>query len=581
MSRVAAARAQAIGLPSARREGGFTLVEVLVAMAILAVGIYAAIAIFPTGFAAMEYNRQQTLAARLAQSEIQRWKDRTGSLPDAIVSRSPGGEVNVNYSLDRLVFDSANPNWQPDATWQPRYIIGETVVVPSTSTVPEYRVPLYVLTMSPLDRQQPGLVVYSTAYHELSQRSDLSSEGNQHQFYVDAGTGRLYFDLAEPSRQLKIEYAYYQATREGGVITGQRIVQILNDPEDGGAAYRVLAPADNYRLTLSKAPGGWAADPEFVAVVPGSVRVFDAFTQVDDPDEPGEFGLGTSAGQPSAVALLTGVLRFPQAEAGNTVKVDYQVADWQILREERTLGEEGRIQVLGAAIKSHQDFTPPRTRSGQYLDQEGATRIDVVAVNVETGEALYGSDRVRETALGPYTGAFRVDYLAGVCVFVEEGRGTSRVGATWRIMYRSLDDWTLQVNKAAEYYVPEGTVAAREDQLYRLTGYDLNFRECEWGKAVAVDYTYSYRPHGSSDLPTRVSDHNYLQTIPANGQVRLRVEVPAGNDLVELVINSVRGVSLRTRAIWISRGQAQAEGGELLAERMDHQDVQTYLVRPE
>jgi hypothetical protein len=176
-----------------------------------------------------------------------------------------------------------------------------------------------------------------------------------------------------------------------------------------------------------------------------------------------------------------------------------------------------------------------------------------------------------------------VDYLNGVCVFVEEGLGTSRWGATWRIMYRSLDDWTLQVNKAAEYYVPEGTVAAREDQLYQLTVYDLNFRECEWGKAVAVDYTYSYRPQGSSDLPTRVSDHNYLQTISANGQVRLRVEVPAGNDLVEPspVINSVRGVSLRARAIWISRGQAQAEGGELLAERMGHQDVQTYLVRPE
>src|SRR3990170_7639328 len=67
------------------RQDGFTLAEVLVAFAILVIGVLAALKIFPAGFASIQNNRNRALATRLAEQEIQRWKRLPARLPDAIV----------------------------------------------------------------------------------------------------------------------------------------------------------------------------------------------------------------------------------------------------------------------------------------------------------------------------------------------------------------------------------------------------------------------------------------------------------------------------------------------------------------
>jgi len=602
------------GLTTGRRQGGFTLVEVLVALAILAVGVYASLAIFPTGFATVAYNRSLTMAARLAEGELQRWKTRAASLPEAIVSRDPDtGVVGTDYDPDRLYFEAPNRNWQPDATWLPRTIIGETVVVPhppDVGTAPAYQVPLYVLTMSPLDAAHPDLVVYSTPYHEVDDPHQLDPAADHYQFCANYDQGYLDFDESALDRHFRIEYAWYQVLRDGGGnITGQAIRHVVNDPDPGtGSPPRLISAGGPNRITLSCAlDAGGGPHPDFAGVVHDSIRVYQAFHWVTDPAElpldSGEFYAPTSA-------LVTGVLQFADADAGRTVKVDYQVADWQILRQEQILGREGIIRAEAMPIRQATDFTPPRTTAGLPLDSVGGTAIDIVAVNVSTGEALYGSDQV--TVINPpdahgYRGTFAVDYLNGNCTFSSGGVGSNRVGGTWRLMYRSLDDWTMQVLKAAEYYLASDTGApARGDQLYTLAPpdptnpnpalryyvYKLAFPESERGKMVSVDYSYT-----RSGVPgrTTVNDALFrLEPESVGGAPRGVVLLPpqlnyAGSPLSSLTISSVRGVSLRARAIWVGRGLTRTETpgqghhlppqGEEINERMHHQDVESYVVR--
>jgi len=75
------------------RTAGFTLIEVLVALVVLMIGVYAMLRIFPPGFTAIEVSQQRTTAAQLAEAELTRWKLHPESLPDAIVATDYQGKL--------------------------------------------------------------------------------------------------------------------------------------------------------------------------------------------------------------------------------------------------------------------------------------------------------------------------------------------------------------------------------------------------------------------------------------------------------------------------------------------------------
>ena len=81
------------GAGSASAARGFTLVEILVALVVLMIGIYAMLRIFPRGFSAIELSQQQTTAAQLAEAELARWRLHPESLPDAIVATDYDGNL--------------------------------------------------------------------------------------------------------------------------------------------------------------------------------------------------------------------------------------------------------------------------------------------------------------------------------------------------------------------------------------------------------------------------------------------------------------------------------------------------------
>ncbi len=92
-----------------RRQGGASLVEVLVVIGILAIAILAFIRLYPSGFLALKRSGQSDSATRYAQQELERLKTRADNLPRAIVpiryvseGDTPALTVDASVSPDDL-----------------------------------------------------------------------------------------------------------------------------------------------------------------------------------------------------------------------------------------------------------------------------------------------------------------------------------------------------------------------------------------------------------------------------------------------------------------------------------------------
>jgi prepilin-type N-terminal cleavage/methylation domain-containing protein len=72
---------------------GFTLAEVLIALVVLLLGVYAMMSIFPRGYTAVAESQSRTTATQLAEAELARWKLDPDSLPDQIVATDDSGTL--------------------------------------------------------------------------------------------------------------------------------------------------------------------------------------------------------------------------------------------------------------------------------------------------------------------------------------------------------------------------------------------------------------------------------------------------------------------------------------------------------
>jgi type II secretory pathway pseudopilin PulG len=98
-----------------RRQGGASLVEVLVVIGILAIAILAFIRLYPSGFLALKRSGQSDSATRYAQQELERLKTRADNLPRAIVPIRYVGEGDTPALI--VVDESVSPDdlsQQPD-----------------------------------------------------------------------------------------------------------------------------------------------------------------------------------------------------------------------------------------------------------------------------------------------------------------------------------------------------------------------------------------------------------------------------------------------------------------------------------
>src|SRR5690554_3504973 len=120
-----------------RDRGGLTLTELLVAMSILLVGIYAVATGFPALFGTLESDRIRSEMARQAEARLETFKTASFRIPDAIAGHDAldGTVIPPDVYPDESM-DPIPGNPRDDLTW----VLGEGLQVPMARVGDTYAV---------------------------------------------------------------------------------------------------------------------------------------------------------------------------------------------------------------------------------------------------------------------------------------------------------------------------------------------------------------------------------------------------------------------------------------------------------
>lgn len=134
-----------------RSSSGMTLTELLVAMMILLIGIYAVVRGFPPLFRNIEGERVRTEMARLCENTIERLKTRPEMVPEAMAGHDPITLAVINPYSERDDTLSVQPgNAHDDIRW----ILGMTIAAPAAD--PGQSVAVYPLALGPASSDLVG-----------------------------------------------------------------------------------------------------------------------------------------------------------------------------------------------------------------------------------------------------------------------------------------------------------------------------------------------------------------------------------------------------------------------------------------
>lgn len=578
------------------------------ATVVLLVGVFAALNLFAPGLDAIEFNRKRTVAARLAELELERWKLRRDSVPIAIscarAMSTDAMEYTVTLDPDDLTPNEDNPAWLPDSVHQVRTVIGEPVVLPSDATDVQtasggrariIQLPIVKLAFTPVAHlfdppyDDPGggeyrrpFIIYTTPYKRVDLLDLLSrppSSADREQYYIDYSSGTISFDhVAEYDREFRVDYLWLDKSGAAAPLVQRQWVEVLSVPAGEETVWLAAAPEP---FTDQDGDGRWdAGEPytdrngngrrdgsdEFQGVVWGSERVHRAFKRMESAAEltaPGSYFVDKGALYSGRSDLS---LSFPAEEAGKRILIDYRVRDWQILREEKTVPDDGKVKLLFSHIRPD-DFTiGARIPTPQPVDPDvGAA---VIALDLESGNRLIGHPGP------PDASHVQVDYLTGTLTF-----DPSAIGRTYRIHYRAIDDWTVQVSKAASEYSQSFSGAPGfRSFVWDGLGPRVFFSPADAGSEVAVDYWV--QPAAGARSPVtgevfRLSTPANLATPQEGSSISLRL--PSGTQVAPGMPLRIRGVSLRVRVLWTGRGNVETVQGERIAERWRRHQADFYV----
>jgi type II secretory pathway pseudopilin PulG len=585
-----------------RRQGGASLAEVLVVMAILAIAILAFIRLYPSGFLALKRTGQSEAATRLAQQELERLKARADNLPRAIAP------IRYDFSSDEAVLQ-IDPRIDPnDLGVQPN--LPESFPRLYASGVNRFRrivgerVPLGLPgpTLGRRDQLTEG-IVYTTLFAPIAQRpiGERDGGGDYRDYLVVTGAPMrrliLNSDFQRPDIRLfeygidydagkvllrplryapiayQVEFSFAYVAPSGRVETRFVSVIIEFDPT------HPRAPTPEWRDLPLPDGSPVSSFPGFLGIAPFSDTAARVFSELP-------LGAQWSSENPYQYQVLnplTGTILINPLASGYYERywrgtrpleayVSYYVHDWTIMREEFTVPSSGRIRLAFSDLKQFGDLQDDQTQYeglglGRDVDYE-PLQADLIIVDMLTGRAAYfrQGQQIRDNELAPELGAqtlpnlnATIDYAIGI---VEIGNPQMR-GRKIRVFYKVHENWAISVQKAASrYYLAQNPAGMGYDSCW----YDLGavyggernervrrlyFNRSEAGKTVLLREYWYVDTNGNTQRGTngvfRISE------VPDNGLVYIDLREVHPNavrwdpSVTGQAIRGVQGLSVKVR----------------------------------
>ncbi|MEN6305863.1 MAG: hypothetical protein ABFD96_24270 [Armatimonadia bacterium] len=594
---------------------GMTLAEILIAMLVLLVGIYAVAKGFPVMLHSIRGEGDRTAMARLAEETVARLTDNQYGLPDAITG---GGDIRPDTFSEDLMELHTAVNAQEDML----EVRGETFRVPApyrdtSGSVPATNPARYVLSVGPtqvITNGYPYVYMLVPLQERADNPSALNPSDATNWFYADNAQGKI----VVPSTVLTTEggetrtwtvsgviadYAWTPSTISDGVATAHYVQNEtpLDFTVAGSEATATVHPA--------KLSGG-------CRLVPGQTR---AWARIDFTREPFGTMEPTGSGRFAVDQFGTTLALHPQ-DAGLTLKTDYQLRNFSkagadetgnpiIARRELLMTEDRvierrvdrthtdgtqftdvRLAIKGVepdALFSDPDVDTDASTNAAGAALAGGQQVHVLAVDLLTGDVYYDGAglALEDTNLEPPLEAGFDDGVVTIPLQDSSGNPEPYLGHTWRFYYRTVQRHNLQVQKAPRAYVDSETASsylesnAGVDQStevdYRT--YRLHHRasgtanrniavlefgqwlsdgtwtsaESNSGATVAVNYAYS--PNANS----RQYVWGELHTVSSDGLELALNHATLDTRPVEIL--AVNGVSARARGWWLARNGRQRQ----------------------
>jgi prepilin-type N-terminal cleavage/methylation domain-containing protein len=632
------------------RGRGMSLIELLVVMVILTVGIFAVIRIFPQGFTFINHARNVTLAGRLAQGEVERWKGAAENVPDGIeAERLADGSIWTDYNPNDLsnadaAHLPANPTAQDYWDWsnvnRSRLVRGETTLIPSPTQVPysdgNYAYSIYNLKFAPVEfdadnghKPPPGgqfpdqfVLIYADPMPRVNvtglsgdELDNALDDLNNSSYAVDYDNGKLYFNRSWTNRVFKINYNYWKNN------TLQNATEIVNLPSSGDWPQPLPDTPDV--VTLHDPPDDY------------SEQVARKFIYVPTSSSGTDFSLW----DPYQFTLLNTYNTLPFAPtigfnprgSNRTVRtnlgtrplrahIDYEVADWHVIHEDRTVPNPSAVSEGGYAIRM---TLPSLKASGrQYntvnaIDAAPNTAVitapytgltgglagySVVALDLTDNTLMLNSTASGDGGLQVDYGTGTVTVPAAVTKYTPFGNsltGQDIRGHMVRFFYQAVGDWAVQVSKAwssyqriseaagfqnlqynnfaAEIVAPNGTPSGQPDAVIpNKWSAVLTFPRSNAGQSVSVSFIWADKDNVTHEVTGR---QYKLPEYAALDKGYPYIVVPFADDgqytppAGDLQWNNpsftfVNGASMKVRVIWRENPR-----------RWESRDLETFLTR--
>lgn len=529
------------------RAAGFTLIEVVVAIAIFLIGALAIIRIFPPALGVIQNSENRTIGTNLSRSTLARFETEPGLVPDAVYDFVPaanGGPATVELASElggrpqwfdfygAVVGTISKNNSMPtgrseaalieSALGRFRRIVAERHTVLLDDSSPPKK---FVLTRHPYtgpvaiytEDKVNGVKVDKDGVLDFSEARLASTGGPFHDTTTNATSDPKYppadrrSPLPTSSTNPDGGVMYYVTYRWREDVNGSERIQGVTDeplyfPENGD--------------TSLPTPGSqvWQGQRLTDKVIPGEVNV--RFTR--------RVGSYNPTGSTQDRDDFMGAVEIPDVAAtadispGDIVSLNYVVKDW------RWIVDEGPPSQAPVSDRSNPipspDTTPllSRTLSIRGLDNEQTLQptwvrslITHTLPNGVTGVSRSSWGNASDPN-GKNATNQRLQYVNPKTSQVTfDLQSPTLIAPRARTIYWTLDRWAQQTTVGARSYMPFddarpdverekwreyhwGTAGAAESNK-------LYFHPSEAGKSVLVVFQYDHDPTGATDYRIAVS----------------------------------------------------------------------------